>query len=274
MRTEARGRAAQVNSDDGLDGLETAASQSQLEKIGTLSFPVRVCKDKACPIKAGPIYENTHRIEEIIRRRSPALLLCAGWSVPARDLQSISALTEQVKTVVVLEAMQEKGTHVNYRIVGGKQISMGEQIFSKSKEASAENLCRLEAALSERSFTFLERKVLLFVCGEITIMGGRPPRVGFRPGVPENLRREVRAAGTMILNPTHTRMKRWEVETWREYLSSDGHTCVSASNWNLCAQGSPSPTLHTLWHDGQKQSHDFEHENDFLCYREWHLPQL
>ena len=102
MRTEARGRAAQVNSDDGLDGLETAASQSQLEKIGTLSFPVRVCKDKACPIKAGPIYENTHRIEEIIRRRSPALLLCAGWSVPARDLQSISALTEQVKTVVVL----------------------------------------------------------------------------------------------------------------------------------------------------------------------------
>jgi len=184
-------------------------------------------------------------------------------------------VTKQVKTVVVLET--EPPNPTSFRIFGGERVEMGEQLFCTSKEANGRNLCRLDTALPNRSFAFLDRQVLLLVCGEITLMNGRPPGAGFRRGVPETMEKTVRAPGMMILNPTHTRMNRWEVEEWRKYLSSEGHTCVSASNWDHCAkrpQLKPSPALHTLWHDGQKQNPVHTFENYLLCYREWHLPKV
>jgi hypothetical protein len=152
---------------------------------------------------------------------------------------------------------------------------MGKQCFSEGKNATTANLCSLDAALPDRSFTILPWPAILLVCGEIAIMRGRPPGVHFRPGVPDNLKNKVGARGVMILNPTHTRMKRWEVNEWRKYLSSNRHTYViSASNWDLKAQRGPSPTLHTVWYNGQNQDPVDTFENEFLCYREWDLPKL
>ena len=59
------GMAYRANADA---GLEAVTCESQSGRIGTLSFPV---------CNGAPIHKNRHRIEEILRRRGPALLLCA-----------------------------------------------------------------------------------------------------------------------------------------------------------------------------------------------------
>jgi hypothetical protein len=249
-------------------GLEKITCQPQLDKIGTLSFPVH---------EQDPIHTNTRRIEEIVRRRSPALLLCAGWSVPStKDLEPIKTATKQVKTVVLLEAPDGTRESIYFRLCGGEHFPMGRQCFSKSTNATTANLCSLDAALPKRSFKFRARQAILLVCGEIAIMCGRPPDVDFRLGVPDTLKKKVGAPGVIILNPTHTRMKRWEVYEWRKYLSSSRHTYVSASNWDPDdhQRRGPSPTVHTVWHNGQKQDPVDTFENEFLCYREWDLPKL
>ena len=74
-------------------GLEVVSEPCQ-PKIGTISFPVR----------GEPVCDNTDLIAEIIKKRQPSLLLCAGWSVPTeRNLDTIIAVTQRLKTVVVLE---------------------------------------------------------------------------------------------------------------------------------------------------------------------------
>jgi hypothetical protein len=248
-------------------GLKDITFEPQLDKIGTLSFPV---------CNGAPVHTNTRRIEEIIRRRSPALLLCAGWSVPStKDLEPIKTVTKQVKTVVLLEALDGTEGSINFRLCGGEEFPMAKQCFSEGKNATAANLCSLDAALPSRSFKFRARQAILLVCGEITIMCGRPPDVDFRLGVPDSLKKKVGASGVMILNPTHTRMgTAWVINAWRKYLSSNGNTYISASNWDLDAQRRPSPTLHTVWHNGREQSPVYPIENEFLCYREWDLPKL
>jgi hypothetical protein len=269
--TGAGGRADRVSVDAGLEAITSEKEAIASARVGTLSFPVW---------NGVPIHRNTRRIQEIIRRRRPALLLCAGRSVPsAEDLQSISAVTKHAKTVVVLETDATKP--INFRICSGKRFQMGEQFFHNSKTANDANLRRLDVALSARRFKLLDWRPLLLVCGEITVVCGRPPRVDFRLGVRENLMKAICGPRVMILNPTHTRMKRWEINKWRKYLSSKGHICVSASNWNLSAKSKsrrpakrgPSPTLHTFWYNGRQQNPMCTFENEFLCYREWHLPK-
>src|SRR5947209_4284609 len=80
-----------------LEDLEVASGYSR-SRTGTISFPVR-----GEPIYA-PVADNTDLIAEVIRKRQPTLLLCAGWSVPTeQNLPPIIALTQHIKTVVVLE---------------------------------------------------------------------------------------------------------------------------------------------------------------------------
>jgi len=248
-----RARSDRANTDA---GLEDIIPQTQSHKIGTLSFPVR---DK------NPI-NNTRRIEEIIRRRQPTLLLCAGWSVPTiEDLEPIVALTKHVKTMVVLETRESRAS---FRIFGGEKFPMGKQFFRNGNEATAANLCSLEKALPDRSFTFSDRKALLLVCGEVMIVEKHAGLGRFRDLVPEKVKRSV-IQSAIILNPTHTRMGRQaNLIVWRKFLSGDHRFYVSASNWNLPNQH-PSRTLHTFWHNGREQRFLNNFENDFLCYREW-----
>jgi hypothetical protein len=206
-----------------LTDLELVSAGPQ-PRIGTLSFPVR-----GKPIYA-PISDNTDLIVEVVQKRQPSLLLCAGWTVPTEDsLDGIIAATRQVKTVVVVETTSP--TPVYFRIADGCAVRMGEQFFSTREESDDESLPRgLADALPERSFTFGQRDALLLNCGEVMVVQGRN-HVEFYWSVPQVLQDAVRAPAAMILNPTHTRMGNCgSVKAWREYLSSDGRVYVSASN--------------------------------------------
>jgi len=249
-----------------LTGLEVVSAHSQ-PKIGTLSFPV--CGE---PIYAS-VSDNTGLIVEAIKKRQPSLLLCAGWSVPTeRSLDAIIAVTQQVKTVVVLETTSP--TPAYFRITEGRAFRMGEQFFSTREDTEDENLPRgLADALPERSFTFCQRDALLLVCGEVMVVRGRN-HVKFYWSMPQVLQDAVRAPAVMILNPTHTRMGNCgTVKAWREYLSSGGRVYVSASNWDVANGQRQSDTLHSLWHYGVAAAPVYAFENERLCYREWDMPR-
>src|ERR1700691_4374078 len=125
--------------------------------VGTLSFPVRGREN--CPLR-----DNSDIIAEIIRRRTPGLLLCAGSSVPSKkSLRPIMDATRQRATVVVLESTSPA---ISYRICGGRSFSMGKQFYATREDTNKHpwKLCKLANALAERSFHFSGRPVLLLVC--------------------------------------------------------------------------------------------------------------
>jgi hypothetical protein len=248
-----------------LTGLKVVSADSQ-PKIGTLSFPVR-----GDPVYA-PISDNTALIVEVIERRHPAFLLCAGWTVPTEpSLAPIIAVTRQFKTVVMVETALPNAAY--FRIADGRAIRMGEQFFSTREESDDESLPRgLADAMPDRSFTFRQRDALLLNCGEVMVVHGRD-YVDFYWSVPQVLRDAVRAPAAMILNPTHTRMGNCgSVKAWREFLSGGGRIYISASNWDVLNGQRQSDTLHSLWHDGVAATPTYTFENERLCYREWDMP--
>ena len=139
-------------------------------------------------------------------------------------------------------------------------------------------------ALPERSFDFLDRKVILLTCGEINLMQGRT-NVHFHCSTPDEVRDAVRAKGVLILNPTHTRMGNGgTIKAKRRFLSEEGRVYVSTSNWDVCPKKKkraqhPSPTLHSVWHNDKCKQHEKDEkqgdEEKRVCfvYREWALSQ-
>jgi len=234
--------------------------------VGTLSFPVS---------KSGALRDNSHIIAEIIRRRSPGLLLCAGFSVPCtKTLRPIKDATRQTGTVAVLETNSPR---VSFQIRDGRSISMGEQFYATRDDTNKHpsGLTCLANALSKRSFRFSGRPVLLLVCGEITVIQGRT-NVDFHCSAPPKLQDAVRAERVLILNPTHTRMgNSGTIRAWRRFLSAKGRVYVSASNWNVRKtkgrRQKPSPTLHSFWHDRNCSKPCFQIRCIFFDYREWVL---
>jgi hypothetical protein len=260
-KTAAEERIIEKVPEEELTDLEIASGPHH-PKVGTLSFPVR----------GELISDNTALIAEIIQKRQPSLLLCAGWSVPTeRSLDAILAATQQVKTIVVLETTFP--TPVYFRIADGCAFKMGEQFFSTREDTDNESGPRgLADAMADRSFNFCHRDTLLLNCGEVMVVCGRN-HVQFYWSVPQVLRDAVRAPTAMILNPTHTRMGNCgTVKAWREYLSSDGRVYVSASNWDVANGQRPSDTLHSFWHNGVAATPAYAFENERLCYREWDMP--
>jgi hypothetical protein len=239
--------------------------------VGTLSFPLRGRKNLPSP-------DNTGIIVEIIRRRSPGLLLCAGSSVRSRkSLRPITNATRESGTLVVLET---NNLGVSYRIRAGQSTPMGEQFFGTREQSNKDpwRLRDLAEALRQRSFHFSGRPVLLLVCGEVMVIEGRT-KVHFHRSVPSPLRDAVRAERVLILNPTHTRMgNSGTIRAWRKFLSEDERVYVSASNWNVSKdkkgrRQKPSATLQSLWYDGRNCKLSSEMQSDRYCYREWELPR-
>jgi len=242
--------------------------------IGTLSFPVSGRKHR-------PLRNNSDIIAEIIRRRRPGLLLCAGWSVPGvADLAPVRVVTKLTKTIVVLETANPRAY---WRVEAGQPPkNMGEQIFAFRKETNEDSryLAELARALPKRSFAFLGRKVILLICGEINVMQGRIA-VDFHRHTPDDLRDALGAKRVLILNPTHTRMGNCgTIKAQRKFLSAEGCMYVSASNWDVRPKKGkraqqPSPTLHSLWHNRKSKQHEKEKkqsdEGKRVCfvYREW-----
>ena len=255
-------------SDGRLADIEVASDPHSQIRIGTLSFPVRGEAEMA------PVSDNTNQIADIVKKRHPALLLCAGWSVPTeRNLQAIVDETKLVKTVVVLETTYTCPTPICYRLADGHPFRMGEQYFSERKDTEHGSGPRhLAGALPERSFKFFQWDALLLNCGEVMVVRGRN-HVEFHRSMPQALRDAVRSPTVMILNPTHTRMGNCgTIQAWRRYLSSGGRAYVSASNWDVAKDQRQSDTLHSLWHDRAATRPAYKSKIDRLCYREWAMP--
>lgn len=239
--------------------------------VGTLSFPVG---------HGNGLRDNSDLIAEIIRRRSPGLLLCAGWSISSeRNLRPIMDATGKAETIVVLETSASKGA-ISFRIKDGRRFRMGKQFYATRDDTNKHPvwLTALAAALPERRFHFSGRPVLLLVCGEVMVVQGRhSPH--FHRSAPPKLRDAVRAEHVLILNPTHTRMgNSGTIQAWRRFLSEKGRVYVSASNWRVSKdkkgrRQKPSPTLHSLWYDGKPCKLSFQTQGDCYCYREWVLPR-
>ncbi len=235
--------------------------------VGTLSFPV---------CKGVPLRDNGDIIAQIILRRQPRLLLCAGGSVPS--VQSLDAVTEATLQAEIEVLLETRTDGLNYRIESGRRHLMGPQFFEDRKRTNEcpDRLTWLERALPEQSFQFFGRASVLLICGEISVMEGRgDPH--FHSAAPENLQRAVQAERVLILNPTHTRMGNCgTINAWRRFLSQKGRIYVSASNWDFCGarRQSPTETLHSLWHVGHAQKPiDEGPRSDHCCYREWALPR-
>lgn len=240
--------------------------------IGTLSFPVS--GRRHCPMS-----NNSDIIAAIVRQRQPGLLLCAGWSLASEaDLARVIAATRQTNTVVVLETLSPK---IYWKVQAGRRQNLGAQIFGFRKETNKDSSCltELTEALHKRVFTFLGRKVILLICGEINVVQGRT-EVALHRHVPDHLRDALSANRVLILNPTHTRMGNdGTIKEQRKFLSAGGCMYVSASNWDLDPKKGkrtqyPSLTLHSLWHNGKPK--DFvpfcrEKKDDCFVYREWSL---
>src|SRR5215469_9719753 len=173
-----------------LNGMTPAPRYSPW-KIGTVSFPVR-----GAPAYR-PLHDNTDRIAGVIEKRQPALLLCAGWSVPTRrSVERIAAVTGRIETVVVLET--NSFIPVYMRLHRGEVFKMGKQCFSTRDDTQDERCLRdLAAARQMRSFPFHRWNALLLNCGEIMVVRGRN-RVEFCGNVSNDLREAVRTEMAMI----------------------------------------------------------------------------
>jgi hypothetical protein len=106
----------------------TGDDRKRASIIGTLSFP-------ASGKEHCSSWDNSDIISDIIRRRRPGLLLCAGWSVPGvAELAPVRAAAKRAKTIVVLETTSPK----SYWRLGAGHLpnkgKMGKQIFAFRKQ--------------------------------------------------------------------------------------------------------------------------------------------
>lgn len=237
--------------------------------VGTLSFPVNSKKIRE------ELRDNSQIVSTILKQRRPALLLCAGWSIPKQGLSYVVSATKRLKTVVILETVDQSYRKTYWRIKAGQSNRMGNQKFSKRKQIkkSRQYLRLLAGEAKSRSFRFSGRSVFLLICGEILIVKGRND-VHFEKGVATKLFDALRAKNAFVLNPTHTRMANdGTVKAWRRFLSQGTRLYLSASNWDLGGKKvqSPSPTLHSLWHGGKCQKAIFTKNHCDFEYREFGL---
>ena len=235
------------------------------EVIATLSFPV----DKT---QKGSRLNNTEAIAEVILRRRPLFMLCAGWSVPDRSyLLPVKRASLSSGSTVVLEVAKD---YQSFRVENGNEFCMGAGFFSSRNETNREpeRIRRLVEGLGKRSFALGDRTARLLICGEITLLQGRI-NPHFHQGVSAELADALQCERVLILNPTHTRMgNSGTIKAWRRFLSEGNRAYLSSSNWDVSTGQKPSGTLHSFWLDGKSREAIDTFESDLLVYREWRVP--
>lgn len=254
--------------DEDIEKRDGATARKNETVVGTLSFPVNSKKRRK------ELRDNSRIIVTILKQRWPALLLCAGWSIPEQSLPFVVRATRRVGTIVILETVNDVGK-TYWRIKRGHSSCMGNQKFAKRDDINKNSECLLFLAdeAGSRSFRFCERSVFLLICGEVLIVKGRN-EANFDPRVVKGLCEKLSAKGVVILNPTHTRMANdGSIKAKRKFLSQGGRLYLSASNWDRGGERvqKPSATLHSLWHGGKSQKAIFEKNHCDFEYREFGL---
>jgi hypothetical protein len=237
--------------------------------VGTLSFPINSSKMRQS------FRDNSKIIATILKQRRPALLLCAGWSIPKESLAYVVSSTRRLKTIAILESIDAPAGRTYWKIKGGRSTQLGSQKFGKREQVKKnhEYLRRLANEAESRSFRFAGRNVFLLICGEIVIVKGQN-NVRFEEGVSTKLFDMLRAQDAFVLNPTHTRMANdGIIKSWRRFLSQGRRLYLSVSNWDLGGKRiqSPSATLHSFWCGGKCQKAVFKLSHRDFEYREFTL---
>lgn len=259
-----------------LSELTFLAEMDDSARFATLSFPVKTKifsprnqYEKERILKV-PLRDNASRIAEVVKRRHPAILLCAGWSISRAALPLLEDATRDVPSVVLVEeTLLENERPMNYRISEGKAVAMGRQFFSTRADTTDDAVRDLEDSIEDRQFALGRENVFLMVCGELIVLGSKADPIVEK----SKMLRDALDKATIILNPTHTLMgNAGMIKAKRRVLSENGALYLSASNWdtggkkrqNICR------TIHTAWQNGAALEHRFCHEdNEHFCYREW-----
>jgi hypothetical protein len=244
--------------------------------FGTLSFKMH---------NLVPEFDYSSLIAEIIRRRHPALMLCAGFSViDEKALRKIAKASRNASSVILVETPPSKNEKAkNYRISDGVVVEMGQQFFTERNDRTEAVVLDLAKAVAQRKFDFDKRsalhnqRALLLVCGELAAVSGRdnPDYHKLVKQAPKLL--DALSNATIILNPTHTRMaNHGTLKAKRAFLSSENRIYLSSSNWNKDdvkgTEQKISPTLHSLWRNGVERKPCNEcFDEKYFCYREWSL---
>lgn len=252
--------------------------QKDSARFGTLSFKTH---------NWFPEFDYSSLIAEIIRRRHPALMLCAGFSViDKKVLPTIATASRNASSVILVETTPTRSKNEkakNYRISDGKVVAMGQQFFRKRDDTTEAAVLNLAKAVTHRQFDFYKpsalhnQRALLLVCGELGVVSGRK-NVEYHKFVKQASKLlDALSNATIILNPTHTRMGNGgTLKAKRAFLSSENRIYLSSSNWNKDddkgTEQKISPTLHSLWHNGvEKERCNESFDEKYFCYREWNL---
>lgn len=240
-------------------------------RLGTLSFgrPDAYSMDLSGK-------ERLKIIQKVVIDHAPDFLCCSGHSLETtRDVETLAlwcreqsvgtGLLVEVRNGVAGKSDSDKNRkeewpsrHVMFFVApNGAFKRLGPQIFAKSAQASRRALSVLCGAATDRTFEHQGKRFFALCCGEINALynpRGSDETV-FRPGA-EDLVCPLSKA-SIILNPTHDWIKRFEPRRSRKMLSTIGtdqsRAVVCVSNWNRAKHQTPwALTMHHAFMNGDK----------------------
>lgn len=253
--------------------------------LGTLSFA-----------RCGPIMllrpsERRRLILAASDAYQPDLLVTAGYGLHDRRQlhQLAAALAEDPRPGTIITEVHHDGrakksigqSHAMWAIDGdGELHRFGRQAFATSREAARDGGCRvvkLRRKLTQRGWDTDVGRVFALVCGELNVVRGREQPRFIDPDIESAVMQ-----AEIVANPTHDRMSNaGTLDAKRRLLSrphADGRSrvYVSCSNWEACGLNGrvqqPSPTLHTVYVDGEPQAYEELADGAFgFVYRRWRL---
>lgn len=220
--------------------------------------------------------ERLKIIQKVVSDHKPEFLCCSGHSLETtKDVETLAlwcreqgvgtGLLVEVRNGVAGKPASDKNRkeewpsrHVMFFVApNGAFKRLGPQIFAKSAQASRKALLVLGDAATERKFEHKGKRYFALCCGEINALHN--PRDSnktvFRPGA-EKLVCPLSEA-SIILNPTHDRMNRFELRRSRKALSKGHEGCgkavVCVSNWSHAKRQRPwAPTTHHAFMNGEE----------------------
>ena len=138
---------------------------------------------------------------------------------------------------------------------GGSWQCMGRQYFATSQQVKNEAqkgsdglVDQFFANLPNRLVEFRGKKFGGLICGEINALQGRDNVLAISSKIGDWFR-----SLDVIVNPTHDRMGNYgTVKAKRIWLSELGRAYISSSNWNTEKGQNRTPTLHSVFVDGEQ----------------------
>jgi len=216
-------------------------------------------------------------IAQVVCENRPQILLCAGYSVDTKaDLEWLA--NQNLETFIFAEASIKKGQDEYFLIDGNEINTLGKQNFSTRDCLRKNPQLAEQLSTSRTQIPLLCKNVYLLICGEINII-----RAGKQITILSDIANKYIANSEIILNPTHDWMNNrggW-LSQKRQYLSQKirnrNRVYLSSSNWHTnkpkqngtgFIDQSQSPTLHTVYRNGEYLDFDQIISEEAFEYRQ------